>query len=52
LIVGEKERKIKEGLRMMGLNDSVYWYVYVDYISLASIPLNSLITHSYITFVF
>jgi len=26
LIVGEKERKIKEGLRMMGLSDSVYWY--------------------------
>ena len=25
LIVGEKERKIKEGLRMMGLRDSVYW---------------------------
>ena len=25
LIVGEKEKKIKEGLRMMGLADSVYW---------------------------
>lgn len=25
LIVGEKEKKIKEGLRMMGLKDSVYW---------------------------
>ena len=25
LIVGEKEKKIKEGLRMMGLSDSVYW---------------------------
>ncbi|XP_046440757.1 ABC-type organic anion transporter ABCA8-like [Daphnia pulex] len=25
VIVGEKEKKIKEGLRMMGLNDSVYW---------------------------
>jgi len=25
LVVGEKEKKIKEGLRMMGLKDSVYW---------------------------
>ena len=25
LIVGEKEKKIKEGLRMMGLKDSIYW---------------------------
>ncbi len=25
VIVGEKEKKIKEGLRMMGLSDSVYW---------------------------
>ena len=27
-IVGEKEKKIKEGLRMMGLRDSVYWYTH------------------------
>lgn len=26
VIVGEKEKKIKEGFRMMGLSDSVYWY--------------------------
>ncbi|KYQ59358.1 ATP-binding cassette sub-family A member 5 [Trachymyrmex zeteki] len=25
LIVGEKENKIKEGMKMMGLNDSVFW---------------------------
>nr|QST14978.1 ABCA5 protein [Diaphanosoma celebensis] len=25
LIVGEKEKKIKESLRMMGLRDSIYW---------------------------
>ncbi|XP_020292793.1 ATP-binding cassette sub-family A member 5-like [Pseudomyrmex gracilis] len=25
LIVGEKEKKIKEGMKMMGLNDSVFW---------------------------
>ncbi|XP_017782555.1 PREDICTED: ATP-binding cassette sub-family A member 5-like [Nicrophorus vespilloides] len=25
LIVGEKERKIKEGMKMMGLRDSVFW---------------------------
>lgn len=25
VIVGEKEKKIKEGLRMMGLSDLVYW---------------------------
>lgn len=25
VIVGEKEKKIKEGFRMMGLSDSVYW---------------------------
>ena len=28
VIVGEKEKKIKEGLRMMGLSDSGYWYNY------------------------
>ena len=26
VIVGEKEKKIKEGLRIMGLSDAVYWY--------------------------
>lgn len=25
VIVGEKEKKIKEGLRIMGLSDAVYW---------------------------
>lgn len=25
LIVGEKEKKLKEGMKMMGLRDSVYW---------------------------
>lgn len=25
LIVGEKENKIKEGMKIMGLNDSVFW---------------------------
>lgn len=25
LIVGEKEKKIKEGMKLMGLNDSVFW---------------------------
>lgn len=25
VIVKEKEKKIKEGLRMMGLSDSIYW---------------------------
>lgn len=25
LIVGEKEKKIKEGMKIMGLNDSVFW---------------------------
>lgn len=27
LIVGEKEAKIKDGLKQMGLRDSVYWWV-------------------------
>lgn len=26
LIVGEKEKKIKEGMKIMGLRDSVFWY--------------------------
>ena len=25
LIVGEKEKKIKEGMKIMGLRDSVFW---------------------------
>lgn len=25
LIVGEKEKKIKEGMKIMGLKDSVFW---------------------------
>lgn len=25
LVVGEKEKKIKEGMRIMGLKDSAYW---------------------------
>lgn len=25
LIVGEKENKIKEGMKIMGLKDSVFW---------------------------
>jgi ATP-binding cassette subfamily A (ABC1) protein 5 len=25
LIVGEKENKIKEGMKIMGLRDSVFW---------------------------
>jgi hypothetical protein len=28
LIVGEKENKIKEGMKIMGLKDSVFWYAY------------------------
>lgn len=24
-VVGEKEKKIREGMRIMGLKDSVYW---------------------------
>ena len=31
LIVGEKEKKIKEGMKIMGLHDSVFWYVYCEY---------------------
>jgi ATP-binding cassette subfamily A (ABC1) protein 5 len=27
LIVGEKEKKIKEGMKIMGLRDSVFWWV-------------------------
>ena len=27
-LVAEKEKKIKEGMRMMGLKSSVFWYVY------------------------
>lgn len=25
LIVGEKEKKIKEGMKIMGLRDSIFW---------------------------
>lgn len=25
LIVGEKEKKIKEGMKIMGLKDSIFW---------------------------
>lgn len=34
VIVGEKEKKIKEGFRMMGLSDSVYWYSIIFYCKL------------------
>ena len=27
LIVGEKENKIKEGMKIMGLKDSIFWSV-------------------------
>lgn len=27
LVVGEKENKIREGMRIIGLIDSVYWYI-------------------------
>ena len=29
LIVGEKEKKIKEGMKIMGLKDSIFWWVNV-----------------------
>lgn len=28
-LVTEKEKKIKEGMRMMGLRDSAFWWVYL-----------------------
>lgn len=30
LIVGEKENKIREGMKIMGLIDSVFWYVVAE----------------------
>lgn len=46
LIVGEKEKHIKEGLKIMGLRDSVFWAswfviygVFVAFLSLVSVVL-------------
>lgn len=46
LIVGEKEKHIKEGLKIMGLRDSVFWLswfiiygVFVAFLSLVSVVL-------------
>lgn len=46
LIVGEKEKHIKEGLKIMGLRDSVFWMswfviygVFVAFLSLVSVVL-------------
>lgn len=46
LIVGEKEKHIKEGLKIMGLRDSVFWLawfviygIFVAFLSLVSVVL-------------
>ena len=30
VVVDEKEKKIKESMKMVGLRDSVFWYVFLD----------------------
>ncbi|XP_050668382.1 cholesterol transporter ABCA5-like [Leptidea sinapis] len=41
LVVGEKEKKIREGMRIMGLKDSVYWgswfLIYAVFVTLLSV---------------
>ncbi|XP_045490404.1 cholesterol transporter ABCA5 isoform X1 [Pieris rapae] len=41
LVVGEKEKKIREGMRIMGLKDSVYWgswfLIYAVFVTILSI---------------
>ena len=29
-LVAEKEKKIKEGMKMMGLRDAAFWYVSIN----------------------
>lgn len=43
-IVSEKESRVKESMRMMGLKDMPYWLSWLTYYSLLNLAMTSIVT--------